>query len=63
MQLVSKGLTWELGQDHDLWVGVFKSHFKHTAFMNKRVHNQLYPCLKLYKESLNGLPHHVGPLP
>ena len=63
MQLVSKGLNWELRQDHALWVGLFKGHFKHTAFMDKRVHDPIYSCLKLYKQGLNGVPYHVGPLP
>ena len=62
LQLVDKNL-WAVQRDnHSLWIAIYKKHFNYKAFMNRLVRDQLYPCLKLYKEAVRGVPHHTCPL-
>ena len=62
LQMVDRNLRGLIANDHGYWLKIFRWHLSNKAFCVQEVKDPLYPCLRLWKSGLHGVPVHMGVL-
>jgi hypothetical protein len=60
LQMVDRNLRRVITTDHKYWLRIFKWHLSNKAYCVQEVKDPLYPCLRLWKSGLHGVPVHNG---